>query len=120
MLLLILKSIKIIRAHRTATYRQSINDWTIERQCSCFLVSKYKIVSKFMRTYEAEMATATQTKEDIALRVIDVCGLVQSSKTIELLKKIKKSAQQRVTDFIELEKTELFLKRPFKITITSF
>jgi hypothetical protein len=24
-----------------------------------------------MRTYEAEMATATQTKEDIALRVID-------------------------------------------------
>jgi hypothetical protein len=36
-----------------------------------FLVSKYKIVSKFMRTLWGWNGNATQTKEDIALRVID-------------------------------------------------
>jgi hypothetical protein len=36
-------------------------------------------------------------------------SLYKAQKTTELLKKIK-SAQQRVTDFLQLEKTELFKK----------
>jgi hypothetical protein len=47
------------------------------------------------------------------LRVIDYYGLYKAQKQ-QLLKENQKSAQQRVTDFIELEKTELFLKRPLK------
>ena len=55
--------------------------------------------------YQAEMATASQTKEEIALRVIDYyTNLYKAQKTIELLKENQKSAQQRVKDFIELEK----------------
>ncbi|CAM3992491.1 TolC family protein [Flavobacterium sinopsychrotolerans] len=55
--------------------------------------------------YQAEMATASQTKEEIALRVIDYyTSLYKAQKTIELLKENQKSAQQRVKDFVELEK----------------
>ena len=55
--------------------------------------------------YQAEMATASQTKEEIALRVIDYyASLYKAQKTIELLKENQKSAQQRVRDFVELEK----------------
>ncbi len=55
--------------------------------------------------YQAEMATASQTKEEIALRVIDYyASLYKAKKTIELLKENQKSAQQRVRDFVELEK----------------
>ena len=55
--------------------------------------------------YQAEMATASQTKEEIAIRVIDYyASLYKAQKTIELLKENQKSAQQRVKDFIELEK----------------
>ena len=51
------------------------------------------------------MATALQTKEEIALRVIDYyASLYKAQKTIELLKENQKSAQQRVNDFIALEK----------------
>ncbi|MEC5166406.1 outer membrane protein TolC [Flavobacterium sp. PL11] len=55
--------------------------------------------------YEAEMATASQTKEEIAIRVIDYYArLYKAQKTIELLKENQKTAQQRVKDFIQLEK----------------
>ena len=55
--------------------------------------------------YQAEMATTSQTKDEIALRVIDYyTRLYKAQKTIELLKENQKSAQQRVKDFIELEK----------------
>lgn len=55
--------------------------------------------------YQAELATASQTKEEITLRVIDYyTRLYKAQKTIELLKENQKSAQQRVKDFIELEK----------------
>ena len=61
--------------------------------------------------YEAEMATATQTKEDIALRVIEYyAGLYKAQKTIELLKENQKRAEQRVNDFIELEKNGIIPK----------
>lgn len=55
--------------------------------------------------YQAEMATSAQTKEEIATRVIDYyASLYKAQKTIELLKENQKTAQQRVKDFIELEK----------------
>lgn len=62
-------------------------------------------IKAYENLYEAEMATASQTKEEIALRVIDYyTSLYKAQKTIELLKENQKSAQQRVKDFVELEK----------------
>ncbi|OOG72721.1 TolC family protein [Flavobacterium sp. A45] len=55
--------------------------------------------------FQAENAMASKTKEDVAMRVIDYyANLYKTQRTIELLKENQKSAQQRVTDFIALEK----------------
>lgn len=55
--------------------------------------------------YEAETATANQTKEEVAMTVINhYANLYKAQKTIELLKENQKSAQQRVFDFTEMEK----------------
>lgn len=55
--------------------------------------------------FQAENAMASKTKEDVAMRVIDnYANLYKAQKTIELLKENQKSAEQRVTDFIALEK----------------
>jgi outer membrane protein TolC len=55
--------------------------------------------------YQAETATASQTKEEIAMKVINnYASLYKAQKTIELLKENQKSAQQRATDFGDLEK----------------
>lgn len=55
--------------------------------------------------YQAASADATKTKEDIILRVVNYyTALYQAQKTMELLTENQKSAKQRVTDFIELEK----------------
>ena len=55
--------------------------------------------------YQAENATASQTKEEIAMKVINsYANLYKSQKTIELLKENQKSALQRVVDFSDLEK----------------
>lgn len=55
--------------------------------------------------YQAENATASQTKEEIAMKVINsYANLYKAQKTIELLKENQKSAQQRAADFGELEK----------------
>ncbi|WP_366182783.1 TolC family protein [Flavobacterium ovatum] len=55
--------------------------------------------------YEAETANALQTKEEVAMKVIDFYAhLYKAQKTIDLITENKKSAQQRVTDFIQLEK----------------
>jgi outer membrane protein TolC len=62
-------------------------------------------ITVYENLYQAEMATASQTKEEIALQVIDnYASLYKAQKTIELLKENQKSAKQRVKDFIELEK----------------
>ena len=70
--------------------------------------SGYKIqnsIKACQNLYEAEMATAAQTKEEIALRVIEYyASLYKAQKTIELLKENQKNAKQRVKDFVELEK----------------
>lgn len=55
--------------------------------------------------YQAETATATQTKEEVAMKVINYyAGLYKAQKTIELLKENQKTAKQRAYDFSELEK----------------
>jgi outer membrane protein TolC len=55
--------------------------------------------------YQAETANAMQTKEDVAMMVVNYyASLYKAQKTVELLKENQKSAQQRVADFIELEK----------------
>lgn len=55
--------------------------------------------------YQAETASAMQTKEEVAMQVINYyASLYKAQKTVELLKENQKSAQQRVDDFLELEK----------------
>lgn len=55
--------------------------------------------------YQAESANAMQTKEEIAMRVVNYyASLYKAQKTLELLKDNQKQAEQRVKDFIEMEK----------------
>lgn len=55
--------------------------------------------------YQAENANAAKTKEDIAMRVVVYyTALYKAQKTLEILNENQKSAKQRVTDFVELEK----------------
>ncbi len=55
--------------------------------------------------YQAETAKAKQTKEEIAMRVVEYyASLYKSQKTLEILKENQKRAQQRVFDFGEMEK----------------
>ncbi len=55
--------------------------------------------------YQAENAMASKTKEDVAMRVINYyANLYKAQKTIDLIKENQKSAQQRVTDYVALEK----------------
>jgi outer membrane protein TolC len=55
--------------------------------------------------YQAEAASAMQTKEEIAMRVVNYyASLYKAQKTLELLKDNQKQAEQRAVDFVELEK----------------
>ncbi|TRX22101.1 TolC family protein [Flavobacterium franklandianum] len=55
--------------------------------------------------YQAQTATALQTKEEIAMRVVNYyASLYKAQKTLELLKDNQKQAEQRVVDFTEMEK----------------
>src|SRR6187431_2767024 len=55
--------------------------------------------------FQAENAMASKTKEDVAMRVINYyANLYKSQRTIEIIKENQKSADQRVTDYIALEK----------------
>lgn len=55
--------------------------------------------------YLAETANAVQSKEEIALKVVNYyASLYKAQKTIEILKENQKRAKQRVVDFIDLEK----------------
>jgi outer membrane protein TolC len=62
-------------------------------------------IKAYDNMYQAEAASAMQTKEDVAMQVINYyASLYKAQKTVELLKENQKSAQQRVADFLELEK----------------
>ena len=55
--------------------------------------------------YQAETAMAEQTKEVVAMKVINLYArLYKSQKTLELLKENQKQAEQRAADFSEMEK----------------
>lgn len=55
--------------------------------------------------FQAENAMASKTKEDVAMRVINYyANLYKSQRTIEIIKENQKSAEQRVTDYVALEK----------------
>ncbi|MBP2282496.1 outer membrane protein TolC [Flavobacterium sp. CG_23.5] len=62
-------------------------------------------IKAYENMYQAETATASQTKEEIAMKVVNhYAELYKAQKTVELLKENQKSAQQRATDFSDLEK----------------
>ena len=72
------------------------------------LFAGFKTVNKIKvsdNMYQAETANALQTKEEVAMKVVNFyASLYKAQKTVELLKENQKSAKQRVVDFIELEK----------------
>ncbi|HEX8561678.1 MAG TPA: TolC family protein [Flavobacterium sp.] len=58
--------------------------------------------------YKAELSNAGFTKEQIALRVVHYyADLYKAQKSVELFRESLKSSQQRVTDFIAMEKNGL-------------
>lgn len=62
-------------------------------------------IKAFDNLYQAETAAAMQTKEEVAMMVVNYYAtLYKAQKTVQLLKENQKSAKQRVTDFLELEK----------------
>lgn len=62
-------------------------------------------IKAYENLYLAETATAAQTREETAMKVVNYySSLFKAQKTIELLKENQKKAQQRVIDFSEMEK----------------
>ena len=61
--------------------------------------------------YQAELATAAQSKEETALEVIRYyAALYQAQQKVTLLKESLKSGQQRVTDFTSLEQNGIIAR----------
>jgi outer membrane protein TolC len=61
--------------------------------------------------HEAESASAIHTKEEVAMKVINLyAGLFKVQKTVALLKENQKRAEQRAYDFSELEKNEIIAR----------
>ncbi|MBK0369859.1 TolC family protein [Flavobacterium agrisoli] len=68
-------------------------------------------IDLYNNLYESESANALKTKEDVTVRVVKYyTNLYKAQKTVELLEENLKSAQQRVTDFTELEKNGIIPK----------
>jgi outer membrane protein TolC len=62
-------------------------------------------IKAYDNLYQAETAKNSQTKEEIALKVVEnYANLFKAQKTVELLKENQKRAKQRVVDFVALEK----------------
>lgn len=62
-------------------------------------------IKAYDNMYQAETAAAMQTKEEVAMIVVNYyASLYKAQKTVELLKENQKSAKQRVSDFLQLEK----------------
>jgi outer membrane protein TolC len=62
-------------------------------------------IKAYENLYQAETATASQKKEETAMKVVNhYADLYKAQKTVELLKDNQKRAQQRATDFSDLEK----------------
>ena len=62
-------------------------------------------IKVYENLYQAETATAAQTKEETAMKVVNYyANLYRAQKTYDLLQENQKRAQQRVVDFLALEK----------------
>ena len=72
------------------------------------LFSGFKIqntIVSFDNMYQAEAANAMQTKEEVAMQVVNYYArLYKAQKTVELLEENQKSTKQRAVDFTALEK----------------
>lgn len=61
--------------------------------------------------YQAETAKSLQTKEEIALRVVEYyANLYRAQKAVDLIKENLKSAEQRVKDFKDLEQNGIIAR----------
>lgn len=61
--------------------------------------------------YEAEVANASQTKEETAMKVVQFyADLYKAQKSVELFKESLKSSHQRVTDFTAMEKNGIIAR----------
>ena len=62
-------------------------------------------IKAYDNMYQAETASALQTKEEVAMMVVNYyASLYKAQKTVEISKENQKSAQQRVADFLQVEK----------------
>ena len=72
------------------------------------LFSGFKIQNSIKATenlYQAEASKSLQTKEEIAMKVVEYyANLYRAQKSVTLISENLKSAEQRVTDFTDLEK----------------
>ena len=61
--------------------------------------------------YQAEVAKSAQTKEEIALKVVEnYANLYRAQKAVDLIKENLKSAEQRVNDFKSLEQNGIIAR----------
>lgn len=61
--------------------------------------------------YQAEKANSAQTKEEIAMRVVEYyANLYRAQKAVDLITENLKSAQQRVTDFTAMEQNGIIAR----------
>ena len=78
------------------------------------LFAGFKIKNSILVTenlYQAEVANAAHSKEEIALRVVEYyASLYKAQKAVGLIKENLKSADQRVLDFTNLEKNGIIAR----------
>lgn len=94
----------------TSTQQTPIVDQLILGQANATLpvFAGFKIQNSIIaldNVYQAEAANAMQTKEEVAMQVVNYYArLYKAQKTVELLIENQKSTKQRAVDFNELEK----------------
>lgn len=78
------------------------------------LFSGFKLLNSIKSSnyiYQAEIAKSIQTKEDIALKVVEYyANLYRAQKAVKLIKENLKSAEQRVKDFQDLEQNGIIAR----------
>lgn len=94
----------------TSTQQTPVVDQLILGQANATLpvFAGFKIQNSIValdNMYQAEAANSMQTKEEVAMQVINYYArLYKAQKTVELLKENQKSTKQRAVDFTALEK----------------
>lgn len=78
------------------------------------LFSGFKLKNSIKATenlYQAEKANSAQTKEEIAMRVVEYyANLYRAQKAVDLITENLKSAEQRVTDFTAMEQNGIIAR----------